>query len=211
MQKLTKTRKRMRLWFSKKTLIPHPLGATGSQKHWNQQIKNHILWAGRHALASNTNLIFIRPSSIPFWCIFKLLSNLFSSVQEINRSTLIVQCGFAYLHEPQRTKDNGLKFRLCSVQPGRSRAITGRETKAKASLQKLPANQIHGMLRIEGKALLITLRLALDTWLGLHHCINGVKHTFRMYLMARWQSMTRHNVLPLPFPFLPVFFFSHVT
>lgn len=27
----------------------------------------------------------------------------------------------------------------------------------------LPANQIHGMLRIERKALLITVRLALDT------------------------------------------------
>lgn len=88
-------------------------------------------------------------------------------------------------HNKQKTKDNGLKFRLCSVQPGRSRAITGRETRAKASLQRLPANHIHGMLRIEGKALLITLRLALDTWLGLHHCINGVKHTFRKYLMAQ--------------------------
>lgn len=52
------------------------------------------------------------------------------------------------------------------------------------------------MLRIEGKASLITLRLALDTWLGLDRCINGVHHTFKKDLMAQWQCVTRHNVPP---------------
>ena len=54
---------------------------------------------------------------------------------------------------------------------------------------------------------------ALDTWLGLHCCIKGVKHVFRKHLRAIRQSMTRHKIPPPLFPFVLGFFsaFSVIT